>query len=497
MNVITVLIDSLNFHDLEPYGATHIQTPNLNRFAQRAAVFDNHFISSAPCMPARRELFTGRQEFLWRGWGHVEPWDRHLAAEAAQAGAVTQMVTDHYHYWENSAHGYFEPFHGVAFVRGSENDMWKTPPLAEVPAWAEAINQGRAQRGRNYEGWGTAYYANAREWHDEADFPAAQVMRGAAQWLDENHSHDKFMLWVESFDPHEPFHVPEPYRSLYTDGIDDEAFNCWPPYQRKDDTRRFIENASAQEIEWIRAQYRGNVTMVDRWLGELWDKMDALNLWETTAVIVTTDHGHDMCYNGLAGPTIWGKDYPHPESHARIPLMIWHPDHPGNGRRIRALTNALDINATVRDLLDVPDHDGPHGRSLLPLVRGDTSTHRDYLLYGRFGDGVTMSTADWTLTQSSVENGPLYWYSTTSQRTATGMAAGSFVPDVATPQWRVPATPNTHPNYLWSRSEFSLTPENYYDREPARVRQMQDLLRQALDDCGAPPETLARLGLGT
>ncbi len=496
MNVITVLIDSLNFHSIEPYGATHVQTPNLQRFAQRASVFDNHFISSAPCMPARRELFTGRQEFLWRSWGHIEPWDRQLAAEAGATGATTQMITDHYHYWENNAHGYFESFHGVEFVRGLEIDMWKTPPLAEVPEWASAIDRGRRYNSRHYpQGQGTQFYANAREWQHEADFPTAQVMQKSADWLDENHEHDKFLLWVESFDPHEPFYVPEPYRSLYTNGNDDATFNCWPPYQRHDDAVRFVEGASPAELDWIRAQYYGNVTMVDAWLGKLWDKLDELNLWETTAVIVTTDHGHDLCYNYPNNPTIWGKSFPHPESHARIPLMIWHPEFPGNGQRINALTNALDVNATIRDLMDVPQPSGPHGRSLLPLLRGETTGHREYLLYGIFGDGVVLSTADWTLTQSSVEKGPLYWYSTTATRATADMTSGHFIPGVEIPQWRVPATPRVHPNYLWNRDAFTLTPENHYATEPQRVSEMQDLLRQALDDCAAPPETMARLGL--
>ena len=133
MNVLVVLMDSLNFHCLQPYGATHVATPNLARFARRAVVFDNHFIGSTPCMPARRELMTGRREFLWRGWGHIEPWDRHIAHDAARAGRVTQMITDHYHYWENAAHGYFEPFHGMEFVRGHELDMWDTAPIRQLP----------------------------------------------------------------------------------------------------------------------------------------------------------------------------------------------------------------------------------------------------------------------------------------------------------------------------------------------------------------------------
>ena len=349
MNTIVILIDSLNFHCLEPYGATHVHTPNLQRFARRAHVFDNHFIGSAPCMPARRELFTGRQEFLWRGWGFIEPWDRHLAVDAARAGAVTQMITDHYHYWEGGAHGYFEPFQGVEFIRGHENDMWRTDPLPDTPEWVKGITRGRPGPMRGYRSWGEAFYANARQWRQESDFPCAQVMGRSADWLQRNQSHEKFMLWVEAFDPHEPHYLPEPYRSMYVSGKPAPDFDCWPPYQDDQAAREFISRASDDELAWIRAQYYGKVTMVDRWLGEVLDRMDALDLWKNTAVIITTDHGHDLCYNRLDGPTIWGKSYPHPESHARIPLMVWHPDYPGDGQRVGALTCAVDVPGSWRD----------------------------------------------------------------------------------------------------------------------------------------------------
>jgi len=67
--------------------------------ARRGVVFDNHFLGSAPCMPARRELFSGRKnEFLWKFWGAVEPFDRLLPVEAKVQGAATALITDHYHY---------------------------------------------------------------------------------------------------------------------------------------------------------------------------------------------------------------------------------------------------------------------------------------------------------------------------------------------------------------------------------------------------------------
>ncbi|MFM8763808.1 MAG: sulfatase-like hydrolase/transferase, partial [Spartobacteria bacterium] len=143
MNVLLILLDSLNFHSVGAYGSAVARTPNMDRLARRGVIFDNHFVASMPCMPARRDLLTGHAGFLWRGWGHVEPWDENLAAQVEAQGYVTQMVTDHYHHWEDSANGYFEKFHGMEFVRGHEVDFWDTAPIGETPQWVRSIDRHR------------------------------------------------------------------------------------------------------------------------------------------------------------------------------------------------------------------------------------------------------------------------------------------------------------------------------------------------------------------
>ena len=69
MKTIIILSDSLNRHYLPMYGNDWVIAPNLKRFAERSVVFDNHWIGSAPCMPARRDILTGRLNFLEREWG--------------------------------------------------------------------------------------------------------------------------------------------------------------------------------------------------------------------------------------------------------------------------------------------------------------------------------------------------------------------------------------------------------------------------------------------
>lgn len=75
MKVVFVLFDSLNRHALGPYGGTDVPTPNFDRLAERTMVYDNHYVGSMPCMPARRDMMTGRLSFLHRSWGPLEPFD--------------------------------------------------------------------------------------------------------------------------------------------------------------------------------------------------------------------------------------------------------------------------------------------------------------------------------------------------------------------------------------------------------------------------------------
>ncbi|MEJ7763575.1 MAG: sulfatase-like hydrolase/transferase, partial [Thermomicrobiales bacterium] len=137
MNVVVVLIDSLNRHALSAYGPSPVATPNLDAFAGRAWRLDNHFVGSLPCMPARREIFAGFKEMMWRPWGPLEPFDHRLPKLLADHGHATGIVTDHYHYWEPLGNEYVQSFRSAEFIRGHESDFWKLPvPAGEpVPGW--------------------------------------------------------------------------------------------------------------------------------------------------------------------------------------------------------------------------------------------------------------------------------------------------------------------------------------------------------------------------
>lgn len=107
-NVVLVLIDTLRRDHLGAYGSEEVSaklsaavtTPHLGAFAARGALFENAFLGSFPCMPARRALWTGRCEVPWRGWGPLEDGDLDLFDLLRGHGLVTAMVSDHYHLLE-------------------------------------------------------------------------------------------------------------------------------------------------------------------------------------------------------------------------------------------------------------------------------------------------------------------------------------------------------------------------------------------------------------
>lgn len=496
MNIILVLIDSVNRNALSAYGGREFETPNLQSFAQRAWRFDNHFVGSLPCMPARREIFAGFSGMQWRPWGPLEPFDLRLPKLLEQAGYTTAIVTDHYHYWEESANGYIQSFQGAELIRGHELDFWKPLlPAADMPEWVRNIEKWRP-------GYGQRYFSNVADFTDESQFFPAKVMRAASDWLHVRKENRPFFLQVESFDVHEPFDVPEPYASMYGDGAARDRFTLWPPYQDAAGQGEFMKQASPEEIAFVRSQYGGKLTMTDRWFGKLLEALDDQQLWEDTVVIVTTDHGHDLGERGG-----FGKQFPHFDSHANIPVLVWHPDFPANGRSASGLTTTVDLFASILEIGGVQPPRRTHSRSFLPMLAGDGTGGRDAVIYGTFGQGLCCTDGEWTLIQPPDRDLPLYAYSTmvptTIEPQDKPVDHGYFIPGVDMLQWKIPITPDSpgdrraldsEPLLYHRRSDPGQMHNLWHERPDQRAR-MLALVREMLARYGAPPELFARLHL--
>ncbi|HEX2863170.1 MAG TPA: sulfatase [Deinococcales bacterium] len=502
LNVVFIQIDSLNRHLMGCYGNPGVRTPNLDALAGRAVRLDGHFTGSLPCMPARREIWAGSEEMWWRPWGPLEPWDRPVAHEAGKAGVTTGLVTDHYHLLEWGAHDYVYDFASYEFVRGHEFDNFRTDPpdaelLADLPDWARLMVSRRPET--------LQYVKNVQGVIREEDFFAPRVMTAAARWLERNRNQERFYLHVDSFDIHEPFHVPEPYRSMYTD-LDYRAFDPWPRYGRVDDPEQpFTPDALA----WLRAQYAGKLTMTDAWLGRVFDALDRHGLWEETAVIVTTDHGHYLGEHGRIGKPaspLWAEM-------THIPCLACLPGVAAGSTG--AVTQTVDHYATILELLGVPvpREEFIHSRSFAPVLQGERAAHREQAVFGYASDRQGITRDGWTLLRDQDGTAAdAHWYSLTvgqldsrSFEARTGRAhafeltPGFFVPGVPMPQWRMPAggarKAAPRPDLLYHDAEDPGQAVNLAETHPEKVRELEAALAGHLRAVGAPEEQFRRLRL--
>ncbi|MFC3767056.1 sulfatase [Paenibacillus sp. GCM10012303] len=495
MNCIVIVCDTLRVDHCGPYHQGRplnrvmspeqpewiVPTPNMDRLARRGTVFDNAWCGSTPCMPARRDIYTGRYEFLERGWGPLEdgdldlprqvsgPPNQSLSRQLAQGYPVSYMVTDHFHLWEQGAGNYHMGYTGFDFVRGHEADAWKTDPVV-FPCPDDADHKVERHH-RNVH--------LTRK--SEEDYFCAKVFTQAADWLEANRSHDNFYVHIDCFDPHEPWDPPEEWLKKFDPrGYDVDRWKSMVPYDK------WENHYAPEELRHVQARYAAMVAMTDKWLGKLLDKLDELDLWNDTMVIFTSDHG---TYNGDHGRIGKLQTHQH-DACGHIPFIVAHP-RDGHGERRSQLVQLVDIYPTVLSAVGRPCPPDRHGIDLLPVLRDAGAGTRRYAISGMFGRSVTITDGEWILHQSPVpDNKPLYWY---------GHSTARFIPydlgpyekgrrAVDCPSW---GTPTWLSDKTADPNEYT----NLADVRPDKLDELQRELAVKLGELGAPAEQLERLGL--
>ena len=170
MKSIMIMYDSLNKHMLSAYGCDWTKTPNFQRLSEKSVAFEKMYVGSMPCMPARRELHTGRYNFLHRSWGPFEPFDDSTPEILHNSGIYTHLVSDHYHYWEDGGATYHHRYSSWENVRGQEGDRWK----GEVADPILPEHLGRVER----QDW-----INRKYMQDEELTPQAQTFARGIEFI--------------------------------------------------------------------------------------------------------------------------------------------------------------------------------------------------------------------------------------------------------------------------------------------------------------------------
>ena len=393
MNIILIISDTFRYDNLFDRAGMAIRTPELDRFSRRAVSLERMYTASFPTIPQRTDTTSGRYTWPWHPWQDRRlSSPNHMPDILREAGYISQLICDCPHLFRAAIN---EGFDGSYATRGQEGDAYllrMNHPIEEaVPS--DKTRQGSRFQDRNLVD--LARWVNW-SWYREEDRFAPRTARLAVEWLEENYLHHPFFLWVDFFDPHEPWDPPE-YMVKRYDPEYAGAPMLHPNYGLSSDY-------SGAELRNLRAHYAAEVEMTDRWIGRILQKIDDLDLWRSSIVVFTSDHGISIGEHGRTGKSnISARDrraWPIYPEVAHVPYMIAAPGLEG-GRSVHVLTQPPDTLPTLLDMVGIQTAPPApfHGRSFAPILRGESDQPiRDFAITAQHlrPDGDARQPSSWT-----------------------------------------------------------------------------------------------------
>ena len=381
-------------------------------------------------------------------------------------------------------------------MRGQEGDPWVAmvqphwERLRELTHPAQFSDQRRDYKARNI--------LNRTRIREEADFPSVRVFDAGLRFIEDNAAAPAWLLQIETFDPHEPFHAPARFREGFPTAWDGPVRD-WPRYGRVDEL--------PEECEELRANYYATVALCDELLGRLLDAFDRQGLWEDTALVVTTDHGFL-----LGEHDFWAKNRMNVyEEVARIPLLVHDPRRPG-ARRVSALTQTADLAPTF---LDLHGADRPAAMTAHSVLEPEAG--REAVLFGYFGGAVNLADGQRTYHRypPDLRRQEVYQYTLMPTHIfdffrPEELRAATLAPPMpftkAMPTLRVPIHERSAMYSTFGPGAMLEDDTRLYDlaadpgqdrplEDPALEARMAALMAELMRGLDAPPEAFARLGL--
>jgi len=357
MNIVFIIIDSLRQDYVGYYGNDWIKTPHLDSLAKESMVFTHAYPESLPSLQARRAIHTGSRVFPFI----VGKWESDFSQRRItiteilkQYGYHTSIITDgiildgmQYHFIKLSG------FNEKIWIKGKEDD-----PLVPVPSQEEVeshIPEGlRTKENINSCRRHLMHVYNRRY---EEEHSSALIFREAVKWLERNHNNGKFFLVIDSSTPHPVWHPPIFYRKIYDP--EEDVMDFWIDSIRAD-------LLTPRQLKRLKANYAGEVTLVDCWLGYFLERMRNFGLMENTLIALISDHGHCIGEHNIVGK----QGHPLSKEIADLVLMIRHPKGEGAGKICNSFIYNYDLSPTILNRLGIKKDKLMDGKDVWPLALG-------------------------------------------------------------------------------------------------------------------------------
>lgn len=392
-NILWICTDQQRYDTIGALGNAYVSTPNIDTLTTEGVAFTHAYCQSPICTPSRASFLTGMYPSAVHLNGNGNDYfpntypliTRTLADIGYDCGLIGKLhlasayrrieprTDDGYRYWQYSH---------------APRDDWKQGH--DYADWVRSKGYILGELTQNPEGVPAELHQTT--WCTEKTVEFITEQRNCP-WL----------ASVNIYDPHPPFNPPQEYRDLFNPAdmpeplfkesdlkqqerlqhIDFQSKVSVPdeldirnPILPRSPGNKFNNSVGSRSAKTLIAAYYAMIKLIDDQLGRILDVLDETGQRENTVIIFTSDHGEMLGDHGLIQ-----KGCRFYEGLVRIPLIFSFQDHFVNGVKSETLVELVDIVPTLLELTGLTIPDEMHGKSLLPILRGETesSDHRDFV----------------------------------------------------------------------------------------------------------------------
>ncbi|MYF99061.1 sulfatase-like hydrolase/transferase [Candidatus Poribacteria bacterium] len=407
-NILLLMTDQQR-RDAMSCSGNWVRTPNLDRIASEGVRFTNCVTTSPVCIPARFSLATGlypHNTGVWQNGDHTMSPDTHTWMQTLREVGYRTSLFGKTHYYQHQEGIDMRNREHLLHAYGLD-DVDEIPgPRASrrVLSHMTAIWQEK--------GLWAAYRADIEDRLNNKPHVVRPTILGlehdadvyvgqqAKQYLRNYNRQEPWFCWVSFGGPHEPWDAPEPYASMYDP-------NAMPPpvprqpignrprgeLDRLMGVNRRNPNFVVGEVERLRADYAGNVTLIDDQIGEILETIQARGELDNTVIVFCSDHGE---MNGDYG-MIYKSNFLN--GSVRIPFLVRTPETLKNGvlnRISESPVEWIDIGPTLVELAGGEIKHQQFGKSLCPVLTNTAETHREFAISEIYRETMLLN-QDWKI----------------------------------------------------------------------------------------------------
>ncbi|OGV40053.1 MAG: sulfatase [Lentisphaerae bacterium GWF2_45_14] len=393
-NILLITSDQHHWNAVG-YNNNEVKTPNIDRLAKEGTAFNRAYCPNPTCTPTRASIISGRYPSQHGAYslGTKLPESEHCVGDDFNASGYRTALIGKAHFQQLLSTEKYPSLESNPFMQDLE--FWKKfngpfygfehVELARNHADEYHVGQHYAlwMEEKGFKSWRDCFWPPAgntppqkHKWNMPEEFHYDRWIAERTNSFLEKYKNngDNFFLWASFLDPHPPYLVPEPWDTMYNPEKisipehfpgehDKNPIHFRMTQETNPDFTVYAEKGGngchgfkshihdkkslAKDI----AVYYGMISLMDKYIGTILDKLDSLGLTENTLVVFTTDHGHFYGHHGLIA-----KGPFHYEDMIKIPFVARMPGTVPSGKKSEALQSLVDLAPTFLAFseIDIP-----------------------------------------------------------------------------------------------------------------------------------------------